>query len=665
MARWPEALDSSDTTISAADAPPESLTAGRDEAAKRPRACDGCRAAKVRCVLSSPNTSSPSCPRCLKAGKTCITSPAVGPRKKRKKAVNRVLELEKKIDLLTASLCAKNDGQPFPIDSPELRETRPTLFLAIMAAASYDEPDLQRKLVGELTRAFAEKIIVGAEKSFELIQALQISITWTWLPDYLEEFQFYQQVHISTAMAIELGLGRRLPQKRATPYGNHAFPRKNQGSQASMSIDPTSLEARRAWLACYYLSSTMTIMKRRPLLLTWTRFMEESYELLRTAPERAPTDEYFCAHIWAHHLSEDVAQQIASDDFDDPANAARLAFTLRKVDRDLSQFHRYLPDGFVRESLSITFGVIPLYFYGVALHCDFVDGKREEQQSSQPSPLPTALPSVTLPDTVTLSKANISTVTSCLLNVRTVTEAFLAMNADTMRCLPTINYGRVVLAGAMLFKLYIFVDQDSNLAAVIQKDQLGVGPCLDRLVRQFQLAAAGRCCRPASRMLGVLLAIKDSFSAYCTRQGSNNRYNTKDQALHSSQNPPSQSVPISRQEWLPQHQHHQPATPTHDQGNSVTSTLTEFSGAPSQSYMNGTGLTPWDGDFFTAALSVEEFSYSLGINLNGEELTDYCAVGGNGMSSDVNMQHNSIRNVELASMSSNSNGLASASWTTW
>ena len=234
------------------------------------------------------------------------------------------------------------------LTASRLRETRPTLFLAIMAAASYDEPDLQRKLVGELTRAFAEKIIVRAEKSFELIQALQISITWTWLPDYLEEFQFYQQVHISTAMAIELGLGRRLPQKRATPYGNHAFPRKNQGSQASISIDPTSLEARRAWLACYYLSSTMTIMKRRPLLLTWTRFMEESYELLRTAPERAPTDEYFCAHIWAHRLSEDVAQQIASDDFDDPANAARLAFTLRKVDRDLSQFHRYLPDGFVR-----------------------------------------------------------------------------------------------------------------------------------------------------------------------------------------------------------------------------------------------------------------------------------------------------------------------------
>jgi hypothetical protein len=237
---------------------------------------------------------------------------------------------------------------PDNLSATRLRETRPTVFLAVMAAATYDSPTLQRKLVGELTRAFAEKIIVAAEKSLELIQALQISIAWTWLPDFYEEMQFCQQVHISTAMAIELGLGHRLPQKRATLYGKHAFQRRSQESQAATTIDPASLEARRAWLACYYLSSTNTIMKRRPLLLTWTRFMAESWEILRTATDRAPTDEYLCAHVWAQRLSEDVAQQVAGDDFDDPANATRLKFSLRKLDQDLNQFQRSLPDGFVR-----------------------------------------------------------------------------------------------------------------------------------------------------------------------------------------------------------------------------------------------------------------------------------------------------------------------------
>ncbi|KAL4791345.1 hypothetical protein BDV19DRAFT_393208 [Aspergillus venezuelensis] len=70
--------------------------------AKRPRACESCRSLKVRCE-PDPNPEEP-CKRCAKAGRSCIvTMPS---RKRQKKTDSRVTELERKIDVLTASLQA-------------------------------------------------------------------------------------------------------------------------------------------------------------------------------------------------------------------------------------------------------------------------------------------------------------------------------------------------------------------------------------------------------------------------------------------------------------------------------------------------------------------------------------------------------------------------------
>ncbi|KAK7537369.1 uncharacterized protein J3D65DRAFT_540478, partial [Phyllosticta citribraziliensis] len=72
---------------------------------KRLRACDHCRALKVRCDPQEENgiiSEIYPCRRCLKSKKTCVTT---APAKKRtKKADTRVAELEKKVNELTARL---------------------------------------------------------------------------------------------------------------------------------------------------------------------------------------------------------------------------------------------------------------------------------------------------------------------------------------------------------------------------------------------------------------------------------------------------------------------------------------------------------------------------------------------------------------------------------
>ena len=71
---------------------------------KRPRACDACRTLKVRCDQDINNPGQP-CTRCVKANRSCVVTPPS--RKRQRRSENKVVELEKKIDALTATLLSK------------------------------------------------------------------------------------------------------------------------------------------------------------------------------------------------------------------------------------------------------------------------------------------------------------------------------------------------------------------------------------------------------------------------------------------------------------------------------------------------------------------------------------------------------------------------------
>ena len=76
------------------------------EGQKRPRSCESCRALKVRCERD-PSMTGP-CKRCAKADRNCVfTEPS---HKRKKKTDNKVAELEKKVDALTATLIAVQGG---------------------------------------------------------------------------------------------------------------------------------------------------------------------------------------------------------------------------------------------------------------------------------------------------------------------------------------------------------------------------------------------------------------------------------------------------------------------------------------------------------------------------------------------------------------------------
>lgn len=211
----------------------------------------------------------------------------------------------------------------------ELRKTKPTLFLAIMAAATGENHSIQRVLQKELMQLFAEKVVVTGEKNLELVQAMHVAVIWYWPPEHFEELKFYQLVHMAAVMAIDIGLGRKNTSKRGPPPFRRNPP-----------PDPSSIECRRTWLTCFFLALNTSMSLHRPNLIRWTPFMTESLEILESSPDAAPTDKYFSHLVWTHRLAEEVGEQFSLDDPSSLVNItdARTQYALRALERDLDKY---------------------------------------------------------------------------------------------------------------------------------------------------------------------------------------------------------------------------------------------------------------------------------------------------------------------------------------
>jgi len=234
----------------------------------------------------------------------------------------------------------------FPADmaASELRETKPILFLSIMAAATSEMPHIQKVLTKELMQIFAEKIIIIGQKSLELVQALHVAAIWYWPPEHFEELKFYQLVHVAAVMAIDIGLGRKKQAKGGfrkhipQTWGDHPL-KKNAPP------DPTTLEARRTWLSCYFLATNTSMALHRPNLIRWTTFMAECVDVLEGSPEAAPSDKYFCHLIWTHKVAEEVGVLLSMDDPTSTPSISdsRTQYALRGFERELERYSNAIP----------------------------------------------------------------------------------------------------------------------------------------------------------------------------------------------------------------------------------------------------------------------------------------------------------------------------------
>ncbi|KJK78624.1 hypothetical protein H634G_05999 [Metarhizium anisopliae BRIP 53293] len=432
----------------------------------------------------------------------------------------------------------------------ELRRSKPYLFLAIMAAASSETHGLQRVLQRELMELFAEKIVIVGEKNLELIQALHIAVIWYWPPEHFEELKFYQLVHMSAVMALDIGLGKKSAPKRGITgfsWREHPFRRHPQP-------DPISLECRRTWLTCHFLAANTAMSLHRPNLIRWSPFMTESLDMLSTSPDAYPTDRYLCHLIWTHRMAEDIGVQLSMDDPDTAVNImdARTQYTLRGLERDLNKYIATVPKEMMQHDASATlkmsFSILNLYMHELALHSD------NTADAIRP-PFATDMLQDGMVSSEPLSAAHINALSACLSAIDTIFQTFLAMDVFSIRCLPVFTFVRVAYAVVILMKMYFSASSPSSeLGKVINKDNMRVAYYLEALLEKFSATAADDKCRPASKFLLVLVMLRTWFLKHGkadTRQDAQNPL----PAAGSSSNTPADGGTPSMQpsQPLPEH----------------------------------------------------------------------------------------------------------------
>ncbi|KAK1080939.1 hypothetical protein LTR33_005108 [Friedmanniomyces endolithicus] len=433
----------------------------------------------------------------------------------------------------------KNDLFPhFPtipiaasVTADEMRRSRPTLFLAVISAASGKEnPDLSATLDKEILEEYATRSLMNSEKSLELVQALLISAVWYHPPSEFGQLKYYEYIHMAATKVMDLGLGTR-PKVARSRLGNAAQGREpakqamlhpaEDASNPDLSMTPRSrdgspdtgsLESRRTFLACYMICTSVSLSMRRPNMLRVSSYVRECVEYLHRSPDALPRDRILVHWLRLVMIAEEVS---VSFSYDDPGGIAsitelRAQLMLKDFEKRLSAWWASVPIEDRHGNLTIMYYTNRLFLHEIALHVDHSpeDFRAPYQMGTitHPPPAPNAGPGgdPEVP-TQTLAEA----IAECITSSHAVLNAFFAMDVDGLRALPVFGYVRVTFAAFALAKLCLSAAHpEARLHRVVDRRALQVEGFMDRAVLHVRNVVGTRRCRVPAIFLALLFKLR-------------------------------------------------------------------------------------------------------------------------------------------------------------
>ncbi|PSN63318.1 hypothetical protein BS50DRAFT_577070 [Corynespora cassiicola Philippines] len=305
---------------------------------KRYRACEDCHRLKIKCDVSI--SAGGACERCTRNNLECIPA---APRLQR----DRINELETQIQELRDALRHQSSTTPtpspgnllddhdnailsfldarvspakqqdlvylfahhagaawpvirMPLELDHIRTKSPILLLSVMAYAFTQETqgtklEVHDELVRETMHILGEAVIGRGQRSLELVQALLVAAFWSKTTRVGEQGSCFQLVQLAADMAIDIGIaGPSLQPSPAAYFCRHE--------------DPSSLEARRTWLACFVALSASSMSTRRPSPVPWDLYHQEC--LINLESEGEPYDVLLCQIVRVIQLIEEISHQL-------------------------------------------------------------------------------------------------------------------------------------------------------------------------------------------------------------------------------------------------------------------------------------------------------------------------------------------------------------------
>ncbi|MCJ1377722.1 hypothetical protein MMC17_000818 [Xylographa soralifera] len=589
-----------------------------------PRACEACRARKIRC-LQDRLFSDVSCKPCLFANRACVYSDP-GLRKRRKRTDARVAELEKTVKALSTALYGGADGdstiegnlntredflqasmimeklapkispvspmanESYHVDIPShqwsssrsclvaqdevtspgmidnghtfphldvvsrgllsmteasflfdiyvnemsphspdvvlpkgsivdgVRREQPVLFLAVITAASSTvDGKLNARLTTELRRVFAERVFMKGEKSVELVQALLITTSWSYPSDKYDEAKFYQLIHITATMALEIGLGKKAADSsHSSPPAEHngsnfTGSRSVWGSWHSPSMGGPALrrdnsEGCRAIVSCYIKCSGVSLGLCRPSMLPFLEWISECVNMLDCSWEAPLTDRRLAAWARLAHVMEEFRTAFASDVSNITVSLVepRIRHMLRTFSGQLETLRGGLMPDVMDQSLEIYYSYCRIHMHTIAMYSYY--GVEEFQ--------PPYLVRIAIEPGRSTNPpvAYIEALSICSIAAQDLINTFLQTEDQVLHPLPTVAYVRMTYAITILLKLSVAATASGGGSGnFIDCESLQLSQYLDKLVSHLSIAAGRNQARVATIFLAIIARLKSWY----------------------------------------------------------------------------------------------------------------------------------------------------------
>ncbi|KAK5688772.1 hypothetical protein LTS10_000750 [Elasticomyces elasticus] len=415
---------------------------------------------------------------------------------------------------------------PASMTADDLRQTRPTLFLSVLAAAAVKEdPDLSAVLDKEILEAYANRSLVHSEKSLEIVQALLISAVWYHPPSKFGQLKYYEYIQMAATMAVDIGISTR-PKISRGRLGNAARGREpakqamvhpaEDASNPDLSMTPRSrdsspdtgnLESRRTFLACYMICAGVSLSLRRPNTLRVSSYVRECVEYMERSSDAIPTDRTIVHWVRLVMIAEEIS---VSFSYDDPGGVASIAdlstqLMVKDFDKRLNAWWSSVPETDGCGGLTVMFYTVRLYLHELALHMDHSpEDFRAPYQMGTIHPTTSRAGESDVPTQVLAeSIAELIASSHALLNT------FFAMDVNSLRTLPVFGYVRISFAAFVLAKLCLSASHpDSRIYQVLDRRALKVESYMDRAVLHVRNIVGEKRCRVPAIFLALLFKLR-------------------------------------------------------------------------------------------------------------------------------------------------------------
>ncbi|OQV08214.1 Fungal specific transcription factor domain-containing protein [Cladophialophora immunda] len=249
---------------------------------------------------------------------------------------------------------------PFVVIPPSmsylvLKQKKPFLVLAILMVGCRHDQARQIALAKGLREIISHNILIKGEQSLDLLQSLLVYVNWYHLHLQLGS-QLCNLIHLIMAMMIELGLNKEVYSKNLRPglfarsgyFGETgsvplATAMMNRVTPLRSSTART-LEERRTFLGCFFLTSIISMCKRDVEPIRYSRYADECCRAISEAAEY-PTDVYVVHLARLHGMAGRISCIRTQEDWhvNPVSTSAPIGACVKSLESELLQLRNSFP----------------------------------------------------------------------------------------------------------------------------------------------------------------------------------------------------------------------------------------------------------------------------------------------------------------------------------